>query len=63
MYEPVASFTACAAVAYSSYVAGGSVMPAAVRMSSRYRLPIGPTSCGIAQTSSAGETWFHAHST
>ena len=35
MYEPVASFTALAAVAYSSYVAGGSVMPAAVRMSSR----------------------------
>ncbi len=42
---------------------GGSVIPAALRMSSRYRLPKGPESCGIARIWSLATPCFQTHGT
>ncbi len=49
MYEPVLDLTAAASVAYSSHVVGKAEIPAFARMSSRYSVPTGPQSCGIAK--------------
>ena len=63
MYESVEFLTASAAAAYSSHVVGGSVTPACSRMSARYRLPIGPVSCGMRHTPPPAATCFQTHGT